>query len=897
MSTGNFIIKRDPFLTRQSPFTLIFTSIFLVMLISTLGFFQATNHFFYEAFPNVFSEGSPTNVVTVVVNNKTWQNDKKLNILIKKLNAFSPKDLLIFQEYPDQFPNIEKSHDNIKIVPIAHKKVINAQLIELELEEGFDQTQHIGAAIPPPIEDGIIRMSTLEFTTHTGETVKSFLHEFSTTPLTSTFFSINFDKVTPFLVEVTSDQILQNKSIKQIFENKIVILGHSTFAEQAILRTPFRHTGLGFSLLQFHALSLEAVLNEAELSSFSVINQLLLIITSLLLILYVMQKLSIHSNLFLLNFIIIGGTLSLNVMSHAIESILPVGEFIVTSLLSYWIYFHTLQNRMAAEATKLSSTIKNELSSTTKQLSFNEAEKPWLEITSLVQQYLLLNKTIFLEKIPKDHRVKEIQALNCSLSDIKEMRRDYEREPYNNAIKENAPIEISRPYFEKIDEGELEFIVPLLFADEVLGFWAMTIKPDSTWDKNQFIQNVHSFSEQISYLLYHRQAFQQGNKKQTNLQKGLSFLAPKRNDNKLKFNVHSSLKKLSLYQNIFNTMHSSAIIYDLFGRVIEANNTMEIIAERCNLNVFNLNALDLLHKITQLERNEIRKQLKNLILNQQTINFTTTSQLDKHTYMVSVTPVIENKDKSDELLETNNPFSVIGLLVEFVDVGSMQQLMTVERKINSLYLNDVYSSLSTVQLCKIELERLTKDPEVSRILSTIQRQLDSISACTKNTQQVLNKIAVPNENNLLPVDLLNIYRSSKKQLEASLATKNIQVTFDSPKIETMVYANQHKLITMLKLMMSILIDDAQLDSTIRVIGKQKIISGKKVYFISMSNEGFGIPKETLINISQSKSNDDINGDVMKLKQIINNAHHWHAQPRIFSKLGKGIRFSLILSGV
>jgi hypothetical protein len=166
-------------------------------------------------------------------------------------------------------------------------------------------------------------------------------------------------------------------------------------------------------------------------------------------------------------------------------------------------------------------------------------------------------------------------------------------------------------------------------------------------------------------------------------------------------------------------MHSSAIIYDLFGRVIETNNAMEIIAERCNLQVFNLNALDLLHKITDIERDVISKQLKSLILNHQIINFTTTSQLDNHTYMVSATPVIENKDKPDELLEANNPFSVIGILVEFDDVGSMQQLMTVERKINSLYLNEVYNALSAVQLCEIELERLNNTPELTPILRAI----------------------------------------------------------------------------------------------------------------------------------------------------------------------------------
>jgi hypothetical protein len=260
-------------------------------------------------------------VVIVVVNDKSWAKKDNLTALINKINEFSPKDILLFKEYPEQFPNIKELHPNINIVPISHKKITNRQLIELELAEGFNKTPHIGAAIPPQLGDGIIRMSSLQFTTHKGIKVKSFLHHFTPTPLNKDYFPINFDKVTPFLVKVTSDQILQDKSVKQLFNKKIVTLGHSTFAKQAILRTPFRHTNLGFSLLEFHAISLEAVLNDAELNSLSIVNQIILISCNILLILFIMNKFSIHSNLFLLYLIISVGAILLNLISHAIESL------------------------------------------------------------------------------------------------------------------------------------------------------------------------------------------------------------------------------------------------------------------------------------------------------------------------------------------------------------------------------------------------------------------------------------------------------------------------------------------------------------------------------------------------------------------------------------------------
>jgi|GEM_PF-2932372 len=888
-------INRKSITARKNTLSILIVSFFLIAIISALGLFQVINHFFYDIFSNHFSKAPPSAVVTVVVDAKSWESESDITSMIIKINKFSPKEILIFKEHPDQFIDIEKLSSNIKIVAIANKRATSSQLIGLELTEEFNQISNIGAAIPPALDAGIIRMSSLEFTTQKGANVKSFLHHYTTKNFSSNYFPINFDKVTPFRIEVTSAQILRNKAIKQLFNNKIVIVGPRTFSKQGMLTIPPRHTGIG--LLQFHAISLEAVLNGAELGSFSMLSKLTLIVLFLILIFFVMQKLAVYSSLFVMNFIIIGGVIVLTIVSHAIETILPIGEFIISSILSYWIYFNTLQNQMVVETSKLSATIKNELRSTTQTQNFNETEKPWLEVTSLVQQYLPLNKTIFLEKVPKKHRVKEIQALNCSLSDIKEMSRDYEREPYSSAIRQNTLIEMNRPYFDNKVDGELEFIVPLLFAEKVLGFWVMTVKPCIDWDRSLFIQNVDRFTEQISYLLYNRQVFQKKNYNPTFLQRCSNLLAPKGRDNGLKYHVYSSLKKLSSYQNIFNTMHSSAIIYDLFGQVIEANDKMELIAERYNLNIFNLNTLDLLHKITHKDRDEIRKKLSNIILNLQASNFITSSELDNHTYMVSVTPVIENRNNSDELLDVNAPFSVIGLLVEFVDVASMQEVMAVERKINSLYLNDVYNALSSIQLCQMKLEELNHNPEVKQVLLTMQQQLSNVVKSTNDTHQIFNNMAMPNVKGILPVDLFNIYIALKKSLRTDLSAKNINIYFNAPKITSMVYANQYELISMLSLILTILIEDAQLYSIIKITGKQKLVAGKKIYYISINNNGFGIHKETLINLNRLNNKKDITGDVMKLRQVIDSKNHWHTKPRVFSKLGKGIRFSLTLSGV
>lgn len=97
----------------------------------------------------------------------------------------------------------------------------------------------------------------------------------------------------------------------------------------------------------------------------------------------------------------------------------------------------------------------------------------------MVRQSLDLGWLIFLERPPGQHHVREIAALNCQFADIDERRRDYRRAPYSDAIAENRLIRLRR-LFLKLDPGMDQYMTPLTFGGEVLGFWAMGIAPEKS---------------------------------------------------------------------------------------------------------------------------------------------------------------------------------------------------------------------------------------------------------------------------------------------------------------------------------------------------------------------------------------------------------------------------------
>jgi len=110
---------------------------------------------------------------------------------------------------------------------------------------------------------------------------------------------------------------------------------------------------------------------------------------------------------------------------------------------------------------------------------FYKLDEHWGQVITFVDQTLNLNRVIFLEKVEGDHRVREVQALRCSLDDIDERRRDFERVPYSDAIAEGGPIKLTSRLFFKGPAGVSfeEYLVPLLFGGGVQGFWAFDVDP------------------------------------------------------------------------------------------------------------------------------------------------------------------------------------------------------------------------------------------------------------------------------------------------------------------------------------------------------------------------------------------------------------------------------------
>ena len=318
-------------------------------------------------------------------------------------------------------------------------------------------------------------------------------------------YIIDFTLPVASLPKFSSTRVLSGDTFATQFTNKIVFIAPQPHEYQHALKAP------GLSSLTnpvylyaylVHNLD-KQLLVKPMTNMMSTLIQLSVLITLLL----IYQKYSLKFNVKLACFFCLVWLSAGYITVHYFQILLPSAQLILHTWLAFvWVYFY-IKWREEGHLTKLVTDVEQRMFGRYLPKSIIESDSPWDAIIKLTLQQLSLEKSIFLSRIEGDHRLEELHAVNCHLSDIKELRRDYERSPYSDAIKELGVIVISRPFFSDIQSHEVQYIAPLMYAGDIRGFWALTIVQDEQFNEAAFKRNVNRFANQIGELLYHYRMF------------------------------------------------------------------------------------------------------------------------------------------------------------------------------------------------------------------------------------------------------------------------------------------------------------------------------------------------------------------------------------------------------
>ncbi|WP_319575980.1 CHASE2 domain-containing protein [uncultured Desulfobacter sp.] len=700
-------------------------------------------------------------------------------------------------------------------------------------------------------------------------------------------FAINFIATAGALPNISFESILSGNIVSELFQDRTLLVGFGKSSDSPGFQTPVHTGSRTLSLVEYNGFALDTLI-ENRIIQWPGRYAILLIVSGIVIgCLFVFPLFSdtlffICAGLFYL-FTVIGSFLLLR---YALVW-LPIMEIMAAETAVFMFVFgrkYVSKNKFAREVMLNKST---QLKDRFFPDGFYASQAYWAKVVNMVNQTLNLERVIFLEKVPDDHRVREIIALNTSIENIQERRRDYERTPYSTAIGENRPIEVTS-FFKGVGEEDVQYLVPLSYAGQVQGFWAFVISSRNMLEVNYMLSIIRNFAVEIGELLYKREQWLAEKKKKQNLFRKL-LAVETRDDLYHEVNAVISMlvRRLSTLDHLLNALESPIILYDIFGQVTHVNHAMNKLLNQMKVAPFKMSALDLAIRLTGHNAEEMRDKLSQVMLSHIRLNLPVTLSDAPHAYRLSIHPLV---GEDETLLQDDQayPFNIHGMLFEMTDLTETKDL--------SLLKSDVFER-SNVQL-KHGVESITNacvlledegTENKDQILTELLTQKDKMISFMDELSGYMDKEIMFDGQQLFPVMPLKQITDALALIKEDLEKKKITIDLAEEHFLDMALAVPSDLKTLCKAMLFILLEDAFNDTTIHITAANE--NGTMCY--TLFNTGYGMPNEDFQRHLTSKQISDTT-PYQQIYQFYPKLEHWKAHLSGSSEVGKGIIFMLKL---
>ncbi len=891
-------------MNKESKYVVIYMGIIITLSIwslSLVGAFKLPNYLLYDSFVKLSPLKQSASKKTILIE-LTSEQEKSANkvwiTLLNELDTVGARQIIF-----SFFPSGASGEFYDKAVSMGNVIFGRQKLGEKEREG-----DHLFEPIPPQAQDkkiitapydlppsnyGVHRFETAYFEINKAKTPNFLVVAAAMrngTELSIDYqFSVNFIATTEKFPNIDFKGVLSGNMVTELVRDRSVILGLKKAKNSFGIQTPIHSDVNSISLVEYNGYAFDTLIDQ------KMIKWPIPLITVLFIILVAFGGLIAYPLLGETIALMVAGLFFiLSIMSSwlALSYALlwpPLFEILVTEVIVLVFIFsrkYALKNSLAKEMILTKSIqIKERFSPT----GFYESKEYWSRIINMINHTLNLERVIFLDKVKNDHRVKEIIALNTSIDGIKEQRRDYEREPYSNAIIENNPIQINS-YFKSVKETDQQYMVPLLFEGQVQGFWAFVISPSQIEDISSLLPTIKRFAVEIGEILYKRDKWrleQAGQKKLIN--KVLRLEAKEDLYQKVN-NIISMLgHRLSILDLVFNSIESAIIVYDIFGQVTHVNQGMSNILKTMNITSFKMSALDLAVQLTDHSVLEMRTMFSQTIVHHDILSLPVTIPNQKKSFLLSIRPLIgeEKSFNQDEAY----PFDLHGMFFEMIDVTDIKNSSTLKSDLfdrSNAHLKDGVESITNV--CMMLEDDQMIGEQKKELISILNVKKDGILNFIDELNDYMKKDVFSGSYQLFPVSALKIINDSIPPLK-EVADKR-SITFDvMPKnIIESVLAKPGDLKKLFASMISILLQDAYDETVIHI----KIEIREHHILYSLYNSGYGMPDEDFQrylsshHLSSSKAYKAIN-------QIYPKIALWKGDLTGKSDVGKGIEFHLLLN--
>jgi PAS domain-containing protein len=475
---------------------------------------------------------------------------------------------------------------------------------------------------------------------------------------------------------------------------------------------------------------------------------------------------------------------------------LPVVQMATVEVLVLGVVVWRRTARADAALVSLLEDANESLSELGGPASFAASSEHWNLVASALDQTLTLDRVIILEAVPGQHKVRELAALRCTIDDVVERRRDIRRPPYSTALSLRAPLRVDRgqwSFLEQCAEGEQQYLVPLVFGREVFGFLAVGIGSDEDREDERFISHLRSFAAQIEELLYIRHHRRSSGTEAGPLIARLAFHQESEVERAVLSTVQLMAARADRLRRLLARLSNPTIVYDLFGRVLEANPAMLERFAGEELDVSETTALDMLAALTRRDREYLRELLRHVLLEggETSLRARLRSQRDR-SFVLRLTSLPPAVGSGEE--EANRrPLGVVGLVCELVDVTSARRLGEIER-VAASNLDGIHKRLSSVEhsaAALLETDEVTAEQQdlVGRIREAAATALRHV----EESRPSLDAVAALDPVECYPVNPWKALEKAVERVGEALDDEGFHVDLPQAGLPSLAFASAREL--------------------------------------------------------------------------------------------------------
>ncbi len=856
---------------------------FVVWFASGLGVFQLFNAWMQWQFHLLNPEARPSPQVLLVEADFDRRQSAEWFELVERLRQFDPASISLLHQPAELSPT--------ELEDLREQDVIIGQSIAQTSGENRILTlpptqalEDLGLHQPRISDDGeqYISVEAATASRASGE------------PVAEDPFLIDFRPGMNYLPTIRGERVLSGDLTRDLVDGRAVLIGRGIDPTNPPLLTPLPEEA-DVSRLVYAGYAVDTLLREQPLQTTGWWWNLAFSLAALGVSAFLYFRVGVHRSLT----IAVGGLLTLFTAGwlglHFLGLVLPVAELMAFHLL-LWYLLSLREQRLESE------TVHQLLRSTSSRLhdrllptDFNASHDPWGQIILLTTQILNLDRAILLERRGAAKHLREVKAYRCSIEDIDERRRDIERSPYSTAREEGGPILLSKAYLKDPVPGSRQFIVALEFNGQLLGFLSGEVAEKSLENNPLFLSLLRDFSNQIGELLYQRQLWQARQQSEASPWRRLLKL------NKVE-SEYAALDEVSrlferrqaLLENVFNSLHTSTILYDLFGQVMQVNRQMEELVRRSGLSVFTMTAADAISTLGGMSLPEAREHLQHMLLTNETLSFAASLPRVEGAFSLTVRPLTNADVESPG--QAPAPFRIQGLLLELVDVTHLVRLERMKdelgNKVSAELRNQLEAALLAAELGRQEDVAETDKASFSEL---VEKKLKQMSHTLGRSQGIMNAVQDITRLSEFPVNATSLAEDLARRWRSALVSRELDFELENPPFNAFVRVDITQIESVLDSLVSVLADDAGPGGRIRLRLEEKHEGDDFWTSFILESIGYGMPEERLQ--AAMKGTGRITTTAMhRLRKAVDQVVLSGGELKATTAIGEGIRFNLRLPG-